>query len=203
MKEKDKDKDQEEGQETSKASIKAWLPLIAALVIMPATAWAVTHFVLVKNIKETIAAATGNPVGASQTSLTNTTAPAIEEPEKKKGDESSGKEDEDSDPKVNPLSTIYENIDITVKGTKGTRHLFFSFEVQAKNENAQKIIVIEKYRIQEKAVDLISNLSMEEIYDQPVQSKKKVIKMMETTLNKEIKDSPVDSIIFYKWSPHF
>ena len=60
-KDKDKDKDQEEGQETSKASIKAWLPLIAALVIMPATAWAVTHFVLVKNIKETIAAATGNP----------------------------------------------------------------------------------------------------------------------------------------------
>ncbi|MDA7618498.1 MAG: hypothetical protein P8L18_09355 [Verrucomicrobiota bacterium] len=200
MKEKEKDKDQEEGQETSKASIKAWLPLIAALVIMPATAWALTHFVLVKNIKETIAAATGNPVGASQTSLTNTTAPAIEESEKEKGGESSAKEDKDADPAENSLTTVFDNLDVPVKGSKGTRRLFVSIAVQAKDKKAQTIITENKYVIQEKAVEMISSLSMEQIDDLPNQTKQNLKKMLKEACNKELNGDFVKRVNIIKWS---
>jgi hypothetical protein len=178
MKEKEKDKDQEEGQETSKASIKAWLPLIAALVIMPATAWAFTKLVLVEQIndtiKTTIAEVTGNPPATSKADLPED--PTSDAKSEEKGDDhgagkGSKKKGEDTDPKVNPSNTTrIENIQFSPKGTMG-KHYFVTITIKGTDKAAHDKITELKNEIQEKAEDLLSGLSKEQLDEQRSQTK--------------------------------
>jgi flagellar FliL protein len=95
--------------------IKAWLPLIITVLCMPALAYATTKFVLVPQMKKSLAEATGAPAAA----------------ETPGGDAKDGTTPDGTKSKIKiPMSKILVN----VAGTMGTRYLMTSITLVGTNE---------------------------------------------------------------------
>jgi len=128
----------------SSGGIKAWLPLIITVLLMPALAYATTKFVLVPQMKKSLGAAP-SPV-----------APA----EPPGADAKDGTTPDGVKPKVKiPMTKILVN----VAGTMGTRYLMTSITVVGNSEELRAKIEENKDQLMDLATSTLSTKTISDL----------------------------------------
>ena len=138
--------------------LKAWLPVIAAIVVAPGATFAVAQFVLLPKFKAELAAAVAAEPGAE-----GHAAPAKKksEGEKKEKGGHGGKEEEGG-----AAADTYEfaNVVVNLSGTMGTRYLKTSFVVTgAKPDTIQDAFTENKARLMDVTLGVLSSLSLSDL----------------------------------------
>jgi flagellar FliL protein len=134
--------------EPAPGGLKAWLPLIAAIVVAPALTWAVGQFVLIPNLQKKLAAApTGEETAA---------APA----EGGKAEGKGGKEGKDG---KEAASYEFQNVVVNLAGTMGTRYLKTSFLVTGAEPNIKGTFEANKPKLTDVTLNVLSSLSLADL----------------------------------------
>lgn len=135
------------------AGLKAWLPVVLAVLAAPAACWAVAEYVLLPRLEQKLAAAQaagGLPAEAA--------APkAADKGEKKKGH---GKEEAGS------TGDTYEftNVVVNLSGTMGTRYLKTSFVITGVKPDTIKAAFEEnKAKLTDVTLGVLSSLSLADL----------------------------------------
>lgn len=134
--------------------LKAWLPVLFALVAAPATCWAVAEFVLLPRLQQklaTTAAAPAEPAHAAEDKAAHG--------ERKKGGH--GKEGEGG-----AASDTYEfqNVVVNLSGTMGTRYLKTSFVVTGvKPDTIKEAFEGNKAKLTDVTLGVLSSLSLSDL----------------------------------------
>jgi flagellar FliL protein len=136
-------------QAPSSGGLKAWLPLLVALVTMPALAYATTKFVLLPKLEHS--ASKSKSAGATEVAAAETSAPASKEGGKAAG---SGKG------KVTvPLSKMLVN----VAGTMGTRYLMTSVTLVGNTAEFKNKIEDNKDQLMDLATGTLSSKTISDL----------------------------------------
>ncbi len=125
---------------------KAWLPVVAALVLAPAATWATVEFLLVPRLqKKLTAAATAEPAAA----------PAAAESHGKEGKEG-GKEE-------GSPNYEFQNVVVNLAGTMGTRYLKTSFIVTGSDSGIKAAFDSNKARLTDVTLNVLSSLTLADL----------------------------------------
>lgn len=134
-------------------ALKAWLPVILAIIVAPAMCWAVAEFVLLPRLQQKLAAAPADAAGAAHA------APAEKaHGEKKKGH--GGKEEggEGGD------TYGFTNVVVNLSGTMGTRYLKTSFVVTGlKPDTIKPAFENNKDKLTDVTLGVLSSLSLSDL----------------------------------------
>jgi flagellar protein FliL len=135
------------------AGLKVWLPVGLAVVVAPATCWAVAEFVLLPRLQQKLTAVVAlGPEGAA---LAQTAAPAHAE-KKGHGEKEAG----------GGAGDTYEftNVVVNLAGTMGTRYLKTSFVVTGTKPDTIKAAFEEnKARLTDVTLGVLSSLSLADL----------------------------------------
>ena len=134
-------------------ALKAWLPAILAIVVAPATCWAVAEFVLLPRLQQKLAAPPAEAADAAHA------APAEKgHGEKKKGH---GGKEEGGD----AADTYgYTNVVVNLSGTMGTRYLKTSFVVTGlKPDTIKPAFENNKDKLTDITLGVLSSLSLSDL----------------------------------------
>ena len=129
---------------------KAWLPVVAALVLAPAATWATVEFLLVPRLqKKLTAAATAEPAAA----------PAAAEGHGE-GHGGGGKEGgkEEGSPNYE-----FQNVVVNLAGTMGTRYLKTSFIVTGSDSGIKAAFDSNKARLTDVTLNVLSSLTLADL----------------------------------------
>jgi flagellar protein FliL len=131
--------------------LKAWLPVIVALLLAPAATWATVEFVLVPRLqKKLMTAATSGDHPTEP--VAHAPAPAHGKPGK------DGKEAKDGAP-----SYEFQNVVVNLSGTMGTRYLKASFLVTGADPNIKAIFDGAKPKLTDVTLNILSSLTLADI----------------------------------------
>jgi flagellar protein FliL len=122
-----------------------WPPLIAALVLMPAVAYATTQFLILPKIR-------GSSPEKNLHGSTAKSAEQHEDKEAKAGHESAGK-----------FSYDFDNVVVNLSGSMGTKYLKTSFTLFSSHENLKKLIDENKKQLLDVAINVLSSHTMAEL----------------------------------------
>lgn len=136
------------------AGLKAWLPVVFAVLAAPAASWAVAEYVLLPRLEQKLAAAHA----AGGLAPAETAAPkAAEKSDKKKGH---GKEEAGS------TGDTYEftNVVVNLSGTMGTRYLKTSFVITGvKPDTIKPAFEENKAKLTDVTLGVLSSLSLADL----------------------------------------
>jgi flagellar FliL protein len=139
------------------AGLKAWLPVVLAVVAAPATCWAVAEYVLLPRLQQKLAAAHAGELPAAA-------APAKAADkghgEKKKGH--GGKEEGEG----GATGDTYEfsNVVVNLSGTMGTRYLKTSFVITGvKPDTIKAAFEDNKAKLTDVTLGVLSSLSLSDL----------------------------------------
>ena len=136
--------------------LKAWLPVLAAIVVAPGATFAVAQFVLLPKLKAELAAS-AEPGAAEHAPVAKKKA----EGEKKEKGGHGAKEGEGA-----ATSDTYEfaNVVVNLSGTMGTRYLKTSFVVTgAKPDTIKDAFLENKARLTDVTLGVLSSLSLSDL----------------------------------------
>lgn len=136
--------------------MKAWLPMIAALVLAPAATWAVVEFVLVPRLQKKLAVAAATP-GEHGAVEPEAPAPAAHSG----GHGKPGKDGKDG--KEGGPSYEFQNVVVNLSGTMGTRYLKTSFVVTGTDANIRGIFEGAKPKLIDVTLNVLSSLTLADI----------------------------------------
>ncbi|HWD18211.1 MAG TPA: flagellar basal body-associated FliL family protein [Verrucomicrobiae bacterium] len=125
--------------------IKSWLPLIITIVSMPALAYATTKFVLVPQMKKSLAAATG---------ATETPAP---------GAPAETKDGAPAEPAKGKVKIPMSKILVNVAGTMGTRYLMSSMTLVGNSDQLRAKVEENKDQLMDLATSTLSTKTISDL----------------------------------------
>ncbi|HWA26036.1 MAG TPA: flagellar basal body-associated FliL family protein [Lacunisphaera sp.] len=138
-------------------ALKAWLPVVLAVIVAPATCWAVAEFVLLPRLQAKLAVA-ASPEGAAQAAAGEKASAAGGE--KKKGGHG-GKEEGGA---VGADTYSFSNVVVNLSGTMGTRYLKTSFVVTGIKPDTIKAAFEEnKDKLTDVTLGVLSSLSLSDL----------------------------------------
>lgn len=129
--------------------IKAWLPVIAALILAPAATWVTVEFLLVPRLQQKLAApAQGEAPGSAPapSSGSHGAAPA------------KGKDAKSTGP-----SFEFQNIVVNLAGTMGTRYLKTSFTITGADANIKAVFDSAKPKLTDVTLNVLSSLTLSDL----------------------------------------
>jgi flagellar FliL protein len=135
------------------AGLKAWLPVVLAVLAAPATCWAVAEYVLLPRLQQKLAIVQSGGAPAAETAAHGGKAPG----EKKKGHE--GKEEGGG-------GDTYEfsNVVVNLSGTMGTRYLKTSFVITGvKPDTIKAAFDDNKAKLTDVTLGVLSSLSLSDL----------------------------------------
>jgi flagellar protein FliL len=140
------------------AGLKAWLPVVLAVVAAPATCWAVAEYVLLPRLQQKLAAAqSGELPDPSHAEKTADKGHA----EKKKGGHG-GKEEGEGGASGDTYE--FSNVVVNLSGTMGTRYLKTSFVITGVKPDTIKAAFEEnKARLTDVTLGVLSSLSLSDL----------------------------------------
>lgn len=165
--------------------IKAMLPLILAVVVAPATCWAVAEFVLLPRLQQKLAAAQSGELPAAHEEK-----PAAKAHGEKKAHEGKGKEGEEA-------GDVYEfsNVVVNLAGTMGTRYLKASFVITGtKPDTINEIFTSNKARLTDVTLGVLSSLTLTDL-EEPG-SKNVLREKLVTAYNQALGSRVADQVYF-------
>jgi flagellar FliL protein len=134
------------------SGLKAWLPVILALVAAPATCWAVAEYVLLPRLQQKLAAAQSGEMAVAP-------AHAEKPAEKKKGH--GGKEEGGG---AGGDTYEFSNIVVNLSGTMGTRYLKTSFVITGvKPDTIKAVFEDNKAKLTDVTLGVLSSLSLSDL----------------------------------------
>ena len=136
-------------------ALKAWLPAIIAIVMAPATCWAVAEFVLLPKLQAKLAApAEGETAHAAPAAVKASGGPG----EKKKGH--GGKEEGGAEGDT----YAFTNVVVNLSGTMGTRYLKTSFVITGlKPDTIKPAFESNKDKLTDVTLGVLSSLSLSDL----------------------------------------
>ena len=128
--------------------LKAWLPVIAALILAPAATFATVQFVLIPRLAKQLTAVAAEPVkeGAA--------------PKAEKGGKE-GKEGKEGEKEKEGYE--FQNIVVNLAGTMGTRYLKTSFLVTGADTTIKETFESNKPRLTDVTLNVLSSLSLADL----------------------------------------
>ena len=137
--------------------LKAWLPVLAALVVAPGATFAVAQFVLLPKLKAELAAA---PAGGTE-------ARASAEKKKPEGDkkkEKGGHGGKEGEGGATADTYEFANVVVNLSGTMGTRYLKTSFVVTGvKPDTIKEAFDGNKARLTDVTLGVLSSLTLSDL----------------------------------------
>ncbi|HEY8995992.1 MAG TPA: flagellar basal body-associated FliL family protein [Lacunisphaera sp.] len=138
------------------AGLKVWLPVILAIVVAPATCWAVAEYVLLPRLQQKLAVAQSGEAPA--------TAPAEKAAEKGHGEKKKGKEGKEEGGGASGDTYEFSNMVVNLSGTMGTRYLKTSFVITGVKPDTIKAIFEEnKAKLTDVTLGVLSSLSLSDL----------------------------------------
>jgi len=129
--------------------IKAWLPVIAALILAPAATWVTVEFLLVPRLQHKLAAPSHGETSAS--------APA---PSSGGHGSASAK---GKDAKGTGPSFEFQNVVVNLAGTMGTRYLKTSFTITGADANIKAVFDAAKPKLTDVTLNVLSSLTLSDL----------------------------------------
>lgn len=158
--------------------IKAWLPVIVALILAPAATWATVEFLLVPRLQEKIA-------GSSQGDAASGAAPAAG------GHGSAPAKGKDSkDAKGNGPTYEFQNVVVNLAGTMGTRYLKTSFTITGADANIKAVFDAAKPRLTDVTLNVLSSLTLSDLEEPGAKNviREKLVMAYNQALGRKIAD---------------
>ena len=137
----------------SRGALKAWLPVIAALLLSPAATWATVEFVLLPRLQKKLAAAAAGTEPAE--------APAAR-PNAEGHGEKGGKEGKEGKEGATP-SYEFQNVIVNLAGTMGTRYLKTTFMVTGADTGIKEAFEGNKPRLTDVTLNVLSSLTLADL----------------------------------------
>ena len=144
----------------SGGGIKAWLPVIVALVVAPAATWATVEFVLVPRLQKKIATASAE--AAEHAADGDGHAPAAHAPAPAAHGGKPGKDGKDAKGGGGP-GFEFTNVVVNLAGTMGTRYLKTSFLITGKDPNIRGVFEGAKPKLTDVTLNVLSSLTLADI----------------------------------------
>jgi flagellar FliL protein len=137
--------------------IKAFLPALLAVVLAPASCWAVAEYVLLPRMQKKLAAVAPAADGDAATRA-ETAAP-------QGGDKEAGKGGKEGEAKANPANYEFNNVVVNLAGTMGTRYLKTSFIVTAVDPkaNIKTAFETQKPKLTDITLNVLSSLTLADL----------------------------------------
>jgi len=158
---------------------KAWLPVIAALVLAPAVSFAVAEYVLMPRLTAKLGAA---PATAAAHGEAAAEAPEPEAPSH------GGKKGEKEAPGGGSGTYEFQNVVVNLAGTMGTRYLKTSFVVTGKN--VKPAFENDKARLTDITLSVLSSLTLADLEEAGAKNilREKLVGAYNQTLGKHLVD---------------
>lgn len=136
--------------------IKAFLPAVLAVVLAPASCWAVAEYVLLPRLQKKLAAV--SPASEADAAA-HAEAPAPE------GGKEGGKGGKEGEAKGNPANYEFNNVVVNLAGTMGTRYLKTSFIVTAADQkaNIKGMFETQKPKLTDITLNVLSSLTLADL----------------------------------------
>jgi flagellar FliL protein len=136
--------------------IKAFLPAVLAVVLAPASCWAVAEYVLLPRLQKKLAAVAPAAEGEA---AAHADAPASE------GGKEGGKGGKEGEAKANPANYEFNNVVVNLAGTMGTRYLKTSFIVTAVDPkaNIKTSFEAQKPKLTDITLNVLSSLTLADL----------------------------------------
>ena len=125
---------------------KAWLPVLAALILAPAATWATLEFVLLPRLQRQLAAGSANPAPEAHGA-----APAAAHGKGKEGAREGGP------------SFEFQNVVVNLAGTMGTRYLKTSFLITGSDANIKGVFEGAKPKLMDVTLNVLSSLTLADL----------------------------------------
>lgn len=162
--------------------MRAWLPVLAAVLLAPAATWGTVEFVLLPRLQKKIAAAPGRPAGTE-------TALAAGEGEVAKPH--GGKPDGKGGAAGEPRTFEFQNVVVNLAGTMGTRYLKTSFLVTgASGVDIKAVFDGAKPRLMDTTLNVLSSLSLADLEEPGAKNviREKLVGAYNQALGKRVAD---------------
>ncbi len=142
--------------------MKAWLPVMAALILAPAATWATVEFVLVPRLQKKLAATAANKGEHGENAAeSHAPAPAAHGAAPAHGGKP-GKEGKDSKGGGGP-GFEFTNVVVNLAGTMGTRYLKTSFLITGSDPNIRTVFENAKPKVTDVTLNVLSSLTLADI----------------------------------------
>jgi flagellar FliL protein len=158
-------------------ALKAWLPVLAAVVLAPAASFALAQFVLLPRLEARLAAA---PTGVESANAEASAAASSTAGEKKGHGEKEGAAGENFE---------FANVVVNLAGTMGTRYLKTTFIVTGvKNAPTKGIFEADKAKLTDITLNVLSSLSLADLEEPGSKNvlREKLVAAYNQTLGKRI-----------------
>jgi flagellar FliL protein len=166
------------------AGLKAWLPVVLAVVAAPATCWAVAEFVLLPRLQAKLTAVVAlGPEAAAK-------AMPAEKP-------AAGKEGEPGKAEAGGVGDTYEfsNVVVNLSGTMGTRYLKTSFVITGtKPDSVKPAFENNKAKLTDVTLGVLSSLSLADL-EEPG-AKNVLREKLVTAYNQALGSAVADQVYF-------
>jgi flagellar FliL protein len=140
--------------------LKAWLPVLAALVVAPGATFAVAQFVLLPKLKAELSA--GIEAVAEGGHAPAKKADAEKKEKKEKGGH--GGKEGGKEGAADPGTYNFENVVVNLSGTMGTRYLKTSFVVKGdEKEEIREAFEENKARLTDVTLGVLSSLTLSDL----------------------------------------
>ncbi|HVU33726.1 MAG TPA: flagellar basal body-associated FliL family protein [Opitutaceae bacterium] len=154
--------------------LRAWIPIIAAIVIAPAMTWGTVEFVLLPRLEKKL-----NLPPAAALAAVN-------------ADESGGSADKSGRPKE-PSTYEFSNVVVNLAGTMGTRYLKTSFHVLGDpkgNVDVKKIFEDNRTMLMDTTLNVLSSLTLGDLEEPGAKNviREKLVNAYNQALNKRVVD---------------
>jgi flagellar FliL protein len=136
-------------------AIKAWIPVIGAVILAPVLSWAVAEYVLLPRLQKKLAEAKSGEPAAEHA------APAAEEKPEAGG--KAGKAGKEGKEGSNPASYEFQNLVVNLAGTMGTRYLKTSFIVTGADPTIKGTFEAQKAKLTDITLNVLSSLSLADL----------------------------------------
>jgi flagellar FliL protein len=165
--------------------IKAWLPVLVAVLLAPAATWATVEFVLVPRLQKKLAVPAAAP-GEHAADPAAHAAPAPAHPPAAHG--KPGKDGKD--PKEGGPSYEFQNVVVNLAGTMGTRYLKTSFLVTGADANIKAIFEGAKPKLTDITLNVLSSLTLADIEEPGAKNviREKLVAAYNQSLGRKVAD---------------
>lgn len=201
-----KEKNPENEKETPKKSSGSMLPLIIALVVMPLTAFAMTKFLILPQLVQSIGqAAHGEEAGADGHGSTDDAGGGHGSDDghggdTSHGDSSGGHGSGHGGGHGGGAENIFmlEKLLVNVKNTNASRYLLASFAVTGNKPDLKEMMKLKEPMIRDAAMGILMNFEIQDLAR--IEMKERAKAMMITSFNNTLGGEYIDSIYFTEWA---